>query len=156
MSNFDLSKLLILNRKELNAMYQKLDTKEITLSNTIFMMDIDTRVFQAIIFQCLAKIDAIGLQEGNLFDNLLGHEIGRVKGIYVIQDQKQNSVEVRIEINIAYGTSIPEKAQEVQNKIVEEITLGTGLRVSSVHIIFKDLISSTLELAEGCSSRHFK
>ncbi len=119
---------------------KNMDTREIELPDTVFIRDIDTRVFQAIALQCLAKIEGIGLLEGNLFDSLLGREVERVKGIHVEQDQKKHSVDVRVEINISYGVNIPEKAEEVQEKLVEEISKWTGLHVSSVHVIFKDLI----------------
>lgn len=124
-------------------MYEKLDAKELNLPDTVLIRDVETRVFQTIVLQCLARIEGIGLQEGNLFDSLLGREVERVKGIYVEQDQKQHSVKVRVEINIAYGLSIPEKAEELQTKIVEEISRWTGLHVASVHVIFKDLILPT-------------
>ena len=77
----------------LRTMYDQLknmDTREIELPETVFIRDIDTRVFQAIALQCLAKIEGIGLLEGNLFDSLLGREVERVKGIHVVQDQKQH------------------------------------------------------------------
>lgn len=119
---------------------KNMDTREIELPETVFIRDIDTRVFQAIALQCLAKIEGIGLLEGNLFDSLLGREVERVKGIHVVQDQKQHSVEVRVEINVFYGVNIPAKAEEVQEKLVEELSQWTGLHVSSVHVIFKDLI----------------
>lgn len=123
-------------------MYEKLDTKELNLPDTVFIRDIESRVFQAIVLQCLSKIEGIGLLEGNLFDSLLGREVERVKGIHVEQDQKQHSVLVKVEINIAYGFSIPEKAEEIQTKIIEEVTRWSGLHVSSVHVIFKDLVLS--------------
>lgn len=121
-------------------MYEKLDTKELNLPDTVFIRDIESRVFQAIVLQCLSKIEGIGLLEGNLFDSLLGRQVERVKGIHVEQDQKQHSVLVKVEINIAYGFSIPEKAEEIQTKIVEEVTRWSGLHVSTVHVIFKDLV----------------
>lgn len=119
---------------------KNMDTREIELPDTVFIRDIDTRVFQTIALQCLAKIEGIGLIEGNLFDSLLGREVERIKGIQVIQDQKKHSVEIKVEINVLYGVNIPEKAEEVQEKLVEEISKWTGLHVSSVHVIFKDLI----------------
>lgn len=119
---------------------KNIDTREIELPETVFIRDIDTRVFQAIALQCLAKIEGISLLEGNLFDSLLGRDVERVKGIHVTQDQKKHSVEIRVEINVLYGVNIPDKAEEVQGKLVEEISKWTGLHVSSVHIIFKDLI----------------
>jgi len=126
---------------------KNMDAREIELPDTVFVRDIDTRVFQAIALRALAKIDGIGLLEGNLFDSLLGREVERVKGIYVVQDQKKHSVEVRAEINIRYGVNIPEKAEEVQERLVEEISKWTGLHVSSVHVIFKDLIDAPVESA---------
>ena len=115
-------------------------SREIHLPETVFIRDIDTRVFQAIAVQCLAKIEGISFLGGNLFDSLLGREVERVKGIHIIQDQEKHSVEVRVEINILYGVNIPAKAEEVQERLVEEISNWSGLHVSSVHVIFKDLV----------------
>jgi uncharacterized alkaline shock family protein YloU len=120
---------------------KNMDAKEVELPETIFVRDIETRVFQGIVLQSLAKIQGIGLLEGNLFDSLLGRELDRVKGIQVEQDQKKHSVSIRVEINIAYGLSLPEKAEEIQTALAEEISQWTGLHVASVHIIFKDLIA---------------
>ena len=120
---------------------KNMDTREIELPDTVFIRDIETRVFQAIALQCLAKIEGIGLLEGNLFDSLLGRELERVKGIHVEQDQKKHSVSIRVEINIQYGLSIPEKAEEIQTKLVEEVSRWSGLHVAAVHVIFKDLIT---------------
>ncbi len=126
-------------------MYDKLrqmDTKELDLPETVFIRDIESRVFQSIVLKCLAKIEGVGLLENNLFDNLLGREAEGIKGIHVEQDQKKHSVTVRVEINVAYGVSIPEKAEEVQTKIVQEISAWTALHVSCVHVVFKNLIST--------------
>ncbi|MEM8629034.1 MAG: Asp23/Gls24 family envelope stress response protein [Chlamydiota bacterium] len=117
-----------------------MNPKGLDLPETMFVRDIDSKVFQAITLQCLAKIEGISLLENNLIDSLLGREFDRVKGIYVEQDSKKHSVCVRIEINIGYGLSIPKKAEEIQTKIVKEITTLTGLHVASVHVIFKSLI----------------
>ena len=122
---------------------KNMDKREIELPETVFVRDIETRVFQAICLQTLAKIEGIGLIEGNLIDSLLGRELERVKGIHVEQDQKKHSVVIRVEINVAYGMSIPDKAEEVQMKLVEEVSCWTGLHVASVHVIFKDLIVSS-------------
>jgi uncharacterized alkaline shock family protein YloU len=128
---------------------KNMDSREIELPETVFIRDIDTRVFQTIAIQTLAKIEGIGFLEGNLFDSLLGREVERVKGIHVVQDQKNHSVEVRVEITVMYGINIPAKAEEVQEKLVEEISKWTGLHVSSVHVIFKDLIVSASSETEA-------
>lgn len=118
-----------------------MDEKELELPDTVFVWDIENRVFQSIALQCLAEIEGIGLLEGNLFDALLGRDCGdRVKGIHVEQEQKNHAVSVRVEVNIMYGVCIPEKAEEIQFKITEEISRLTGLRVGSVHVVFKNVI----------------
>ncbi len=124
----------------MNDQLKNMDAREIELPNTVFVRDIDSRVLQGIVVQVLSKIDQIGFVEGTLFDSLLGRDLERVKGIYVEPDQKGKSVKIRVEINILYGVSIPEKSEEIQTKLVDELTLWTGLHVASVHVIFKGLI----------------
>jgi uncharacterized alkaline shock family protein YloU len=51
----------------------------------------------------------------------------------------------------AYGICIPEKADEIQLKVTQELSRLTGLHVSLVHVIFKNLITKT-ELAEAVTS----
>ncbi len=121
--------------------FEELDAKEIELPDTIFIRDIESRVFQAITIKCLAGIEGIALIEGNLIDNLLGREgMERIKGVYIEQDSKNHSVNLKLEVNVSYGISLPEKAEEIQNKIVKEITRLTGLHVACVHVVFKNLL----------------
>lgn len=137
---------------------KNMDAREIELPETVFIRDIETRVFQGIALQALSKIDGIALIEGNLFDSLLGRELERVKGIHVEQDQKKHSVDIRVEINVLYGISIPEKAEEIQTKLAEEISRWTGLHVASVHVIFKELIApdAASDQPEDSSGKEFE
>ena len=127
--------------------FDEVDSKEIDLPDTVFIRDIESRVFQAITIKCLSGIEGISLLEGTLIDNLLGREgMERIKGIYIEQDSKNHAVNIKIELNIAYGISIPEKAEEIQTKIVKEVTRLTGLHVACVHVVFKHLLpDETLE-----------
>jgi uncharacterized alkaline shock family protein YloU len=117
----------------------KVDTKEFELPETEYIRDIDNRVFQGIILQTLAKIPGISLLEGNFIDHIFGRTEG-VKGIHTEQDPKSCSISAKVEVAIGYGISIPEKAEEIQTKVVQELVKMTGLRVSHVHVVFKDLI----------------
>jgi len=119
----------------------KLDTKEFDLPETIFIRDLENKVFQSIVLQCLSEIEGISLVEGNFIDHLLGRSSEGVKGIHAEQDEKNHSVNIKIEVNILFGLSIPEKAEEIQSKVVEQITKITGLHVSSVHVVFKNVVS---------------
>jgi uncharacterized alkaline shock family protein YloU len=122
---------------------KKVDTKEFELPETLFVRDIENRVFQGIVLQCLSGIQGITLIEGNLIDSLLGRSgyESNIKGILAEQDNKAQSVSIKVEVNVYYGVSIPEKAEEIQTKITEDITRLTGLHVASVHVVFKNVIS---------------
>jgi len=137
---------------------KNMDSREIELPETVFIRDIETRVFQGIALQSLAKIEGIALLEGNLFDSLLGRELERVKGIHVEQDQKKHSVNIRVEINVLYGISIPDKSEEIQMRLAEEISKWTGLHVASVHVIFKELIlpPATDDTSSDASPKEFE
>ncbi|MDR3624975.1 MAG: Asp23/Gls24 family envelope stress response protein [Chlamydiales bacterium] len=118
----------------------KIDTKEFELPDTLFIRDIDSQVFHSIVLQCLTQIEGIHLLEGSLVSSLLGlEEASHVKGIYIEQDQRNHSVNVKVEVNVAYGVPIPKKAEEIQTTISMEITKMTGLHVGAVHVVFKNL-----------------
>lgn len=124
----------------MNEKFQ-MDTKEIDLPDTLFVRDIETRVFQTIALQTLSTIEGVSMLEGNLIDSFLGRDgPDRIKGIHVDQDQKNHSVKLKLEVNIAYGISLPEKAEEIQSKIAQEVSRLTGLHVSCVHIVFRNLV----------------
>jgi uncharacterized alkaline shock family protein YloU len=112
----------------------KVDKKEFEVPQTRFSRDIETRVIQLIILYCLGKIEGVGLIGGTFLDTFFGREAERVKGIHVEQDSKNHVVKVNVEITVDYGICIPEKAEEVQNKLVHEITSLTGLHVAAVHV----------------------
>jgi uncharacterized alkaline shock family protein YloU len=121
---------------------KQIDTKEVDLPETTYVRDIETKVFQSIVVQCLLRIDGIALIEGNLIDNLFGREPAeRITGISVEQDPKTHSISVKLEVNVAYGICIPDKADEIHTKVTEELSRLTGLHVSLVHVIFKNLIT---------------
>lgn len=120
----------------------RVDTKEFELPDTVFISDIDTQVFQGIVLQCLSEVKGISLVEGTFFDSILGRggpEVG--SAIQSEQDSANHSVSIKIEVDVDYGLSIPAKAEEIQSKVVEAITRLTGLHVSSVHIVFKNILT---------------
>lgn len=118
---------------------KQIDVKEIELPETVFIRDIENRVLQLIVLQSIKQIEGVEPLEGTLFDSLLGDD--GIRGIHVHQDQKNHSINVRAEINVAYGVPIPDKAEEIQNKILLDLSRLTSLHVSAVHVIFKSLIS---------------
>jgi uncharacterized alkaline shock family protein YloU len=118
-----------------------LNKKELENAETVYIRDIENRVFQVIVLQCLSGIKDISLLDGSIIDHLLERGgIERARGISVEQESKNQTVSVRVEVNIRYGVPIPQKAEEIQTKISEEITRLTALHVSSVHVIFKSVL----------------
>lgn len=125
----------------MNDKLTQVDTKELELPDTIFVRDIETKVFQTIALQALLTIDGVSILEGNLIDSFFGRDgPDRIKGIFVEQDLKNHSVMIKLEVNVAYGIALPEKAEEIQNRIALEVSRLTGLHVSCVHVVFKNLI----------------
>jgi len=126
----------------------QLDPREFELPETVYSLDIEDQVLHGIVIKTLSKIPRIGLLEGSFLDNLMGR-LDRVKGISTEQDPTSAAVKIHIAVKVHYGVNIPQKAEEIQSAIVEDITKLTGMRVAEVYVIFKDLITeektSTLE-----------
>lgn len=116
-----------------------IDTGEFDLPETVYSRDIENRVFHGIIVKTLSRISGIGLVEGRFFDNLIGR-LDRIKGISTQQDPTTQSLKVKIEVGIQYGISIPQKAEEIQGAVVEDLVKMTGVRVSEVHVVFKQIL----------------
>lgn len=128
-----------MNQASKKPEFKKIDTKEFELPETHFVRDIENKVFQGIVLQALSKIPGIAPVEGNFIDNIFSRGTEGTKGIVIEQDNKNHSVGVKIEVNICYGFSIPEKAEAIQVACAEEITKLTGLHVSYVHVVFKNI-----------------
>ncbi len=122
--------------------FSNVDQMELELPETTYIRDIENKVLQGIVVHCLSDIDGISLVHGNFINNILGKDnLEGIRGIQTQQDNKHQCLTVKVEINIEYGIPIPEKAEEVQNKITKEITRLTGLHVSSIHVVFKNVTS---------------
>lgn len=135
--------------------------KEITdaieeVTTVAFGQEIEDKVFQSIALQCLAKIEGVSLIEGNIIDHLFGRSSSdRIRGISIQQDAKSRALNVRVEINAEYGVMLPQKAEEIQKKIAEEMKTLTGLNVSGVHVVFKNLVVPQKELEKKSAAIDF-
>lgn len=129
---------------------KKVDSKEFDLPETLFVRSIEDRVFQGIVQCCISKIHGVTLSEGSFIDNLLsGESSGSGKSIFVEQDNINPSISIKVEVNISYGVPIPAKAEEIQATLSEEITRLTGLHVSCVQVVFKNLSKEGLPKKSG-------
>lgn len=119
-------------------------TKELELPDTLFVRDIDNRVFQHLVAQALSTVSDVTLVGGGFMHNILGRGNSEsVSAIHAEQDSQARSLKIRVDLNIAYGISIPDKAEEIQNLLSRLLTQLTGLHVASIHLVFKGLIPPT-------------
>lgn len=122
---------------------KRFDAKEFELPETVFVTNIDTKLLQGIVLQCLAKIEGIAIVEGTLIDSIFGRgATDKGASILADQDDKSHAVSIKVEVNVRYGVSIPQKAEEIHSRISEEITNLTGLHVGTVQVVFRGLIPS--------------
>lgn len=134
------------------AKVKGLDSRELKFPETLYIRDIEDRVFQGIVLECIRNIEGVAPVEGSFISSIFSPSPQEgIKGITIEQNLKEQSVGIRVEVNICYGASIPDKAEELQSKIAEEVTRLTGLHVSSVHVVFKHVIS--LEESQILSSQ---
>lgn len=120
----------------------KYDSKEFELPETTFTQDIDNKIFQTIVVQTLLKIEGITLlEETGFIDSLLRRATtDHLNGIHIEQDEKSHSINIRMELNILYGVSIPQKAEEIHTNLAKELTKLTGLHINNIHVVFKNVI----------------
>lgn len=125
------------------------------LPETVFSSDIENKVYQGIVLNVLASIEHIQVADGNFFQSLIGRP-DKIKGIQVEQDPAQQSVKIQVEVGIKYQTSIPEKAEEIQNKVSREVTKMTGIHVAEVHVVFRDLLSPETNKEKNSQQKLFR
>ena len=124
-------------------------SSEFELPETLYVSDIDERVFKSIVIQCLSEIEGIGMADRSFIDSLLGREgVDAVKGISIEHDSEKHTISVRLEVTIKYGVPIPEKAEEIQQKVAAQLTHMTGLHVSCVHVLFRNAVKSAPPIKE--------
>lgn len=111
--------------------------EELHYPDTTYIQHIDDRVFQSIVLECLLRIDGVSLAGGTLFDSLLHRNTDGLRGVHVNQEAKHHSVSIKVEVNVDFGLSIPDKSEEIQQEVAQAITQLTGLHVACVHVIFK-------------------
>jgi|AMWB02.1.fsa_nt_gi uncharacterized alkaline shock family protein YloU len=132
-----------MSEKKPERMHQ-LDPQEFELPETTYSHEIENRVFRGIILNILSQTPGISPLEGTFLETFIGR-VDTVKGITIDQDTKTHSVNIVIEISIQYGVNIPKKAEEIQSRVSQAITEMTGMRVASVHVVFRELIREQKE-----------
>lgn len=115
-------------------------SNEPELPETVFERDIEDRVFQALVVQCLSEVEGVALLEGGRIQNFLKRSSETIPGIQAEKGDMDHSINVKVELKIAYGVPIPEKAEEIQSRVAQHLSKMTGLHVSKVHVVFTDLI----------------
>ncbi|MBR2363879.1 MAG: Asp23/Gls24 family envelope stress response protein [Lentisphaeria bacterium] len=111
-------------------------------SNTLGEIGITERAVAMIVRNSVGSIPGVARLTGNtLVDNLaelVGSKSIKDRSISIKMD-KEGFLNVEVAINIRYGYNLPETAEELQNTIAGDIFSYTGLTVSNVDVIVRDL-----------------
>ena len=119
------------------------DTKELEAAETVYIRDIENRVFQTIVLQTLSKIEGINLLEGNFLDSILKKTTqDYLKGIQAEQNSKNNMLHINKEkLLVVDGLSdfivvdsgdvlliLPRKKEQDVKKILNEVRQNKGTK----------------------------
>lgn len=103
---------------------------------------ITERALAMIVRNSVSSIPGVTRLTGNtLVDNLaelVGRKSLKDRAISIKLD-KEGHLTVEVAINIRYGYNLPETAEDLQNTIAGDIFSYTGLTVSNVDVIVRDL-----------------
>lgn len=116
----------------------KLDTKEFELPDTLYIRDIETGVFRSIAEQSLQNVEGIALEH-----------------LHVDVDPKGQTISLKIVLSVLFGVPIPQKAEEIQSLLAEQMTKLTGLHVASIHLVFKNIYFPGKEKPQGLYTDEF-
>ena len=107
-------------------------------------------VIASIVRKSTCSVDGVVRLAGNtLIDNIaeiVGSKKIHDRAIAVYMDE--DSVSIEVKINIAYGIHLPTVAANVQEAVAKEVEEITGLKVTKVNVIIRELDDS-VEGSEG-------
>lgn len=118
----------------------KLKNQEPQCPDTCYEREMGIKAFRTIVLKTLLEIEGVYFLEENIVDSILGREgVEGVRGIEIEVDPKQPILSVNIRICLASGLVIPQKVEEIQTKVVEDLTADTGLHVARVLVVVEDV-----------------
>ncbi len=101
---------------------------------------VDDEVIAAIVAITTNRIKGVANTVGGMTDNFTGM-LGKKnlsKGVRV--DLKENSLVITVNIMVKYGYGIPDLAHKIQNEIIDEVEIMTGMKVDSVNLMVQGIV----------------
>ncbi|MBQ7403023.1 MAG: Asp23/Gls24 family envelope stress response protein [Lentisphaeria bacterium] len=105
------------------------------------LIQIHEKVIVTIVRKVAAEVDGVSRIAGNSLVDNIAELVGsnRIKDRAISVQMGDGSVAVEVAINLLFGYKLPEVARALQDKIENEIQNLTGLKVSHVDIIIRDI-----------------
>lgn len=105
------------------------------------LIQIHEKVIVTIVRKVAAEVDGVSRIAGNSLVDNIAELVGsnRIKDRAISVQMGDGSVSVEVAINLLFGYKLPEVARALQDKIENEIQNLTGLKVSHVDIIIRDI-----------------
>ena len=105
-------------------------------------IQISPRVLEIIAGIAASEIDGVSKMYGS-FANSVSELLGRSdrrRGVKLSSNDKKLSLDV--DVYVEYGVSVPKVAAMIQDKVKQQITLMTDLKVKEVNVHIKGIVTS--------------
>ena len=105
------------------------------------IVQIHERVITTIVRKVASEVEGVSRISGNSLVDNIAELVGskRIKDRAISVQMGEGTVAVEVSINLLFGYKLPEVARALQDKIEEEIKSLTGLKVSQVDVIIRDI-----------------
>lgn len=107
---------------------------------TYYEREVGQKAFRTMVLKTLLGIDEVYFLEEDIVDSFLGREgVEGVRGLEVELIENEPALCVKIQVCLGSGCSIPAKVEEIQTKVVQDLTQQTGLHVSRIQVTVEDI-----------------
>lgn len=129
------------NLKRGQSMNKEFDNEENGPAGVPGLVKIHENVIATIVRRIACGVEGVSKISGSSFVDNIAEMVGSKKmhDRSIIVDMRDSSVAVEVSINLLYGVQLPKVAAAVQEAVAEEITKLTGLKVSKVNIIVREI-----------------
>ncbi len=102
---------------------------------------IHENVIAAIVRKVACSVPGVSKISGSSFVDNIAEIVGskRIHDRSILVEMGDGTVAVELSINLLYGVQLPKVAAEVQEAVAAEITRLTGLEVSRVNIVVREI-----------------
>ncbi len=120
-------------------------------SNDLGLIRIHENVIASLVRKATCKVEGVTRLAGSSFVDNIGEIVGsrKISDRSISINMGDNSVEIEVKVNIAYGNTIPEVAARVQEAVVELVESTTGMTVKHVNVLVQEIEEELSEEEEA-------